>query len=308
MTAGRNDEILTRWNLEKILTNRVRGIDSNPDYTVSLLCRLLEIPRSVYYFYKNKSLTATEVRNNQLKKKISTIFFDHKQRYGATKIHQVLLKEGISVSLKHVQKLMKQLNLRSIVVKKYRPQRSVQPVVLKENILNQDFSTKTICEKWVADITYIPTKKNGWCYLSSIMDLHTKKIISYTFSKRMTVDCVLQTLNQAKQRYHIPEGMILHTDLGSQYTAIEVESWLENNKIRHSYSRKGTPYDNAGIESFHASLKKEEVYTTTYSDFEEANRALFSYIEGFYNRNRIHSSIHYLTPQEFEELAKEKMA
>lgn len=204
------------------------------------MCRLLEIPRSVYYFYKNKSLTPTEVRNNQLKKKISTIFFDHKQRYGATKIHQVLLKEGISVSLNHVQKLMKQLNLRSIVVNKYRPQRPVQPVVLKENILNQDFSTKNICEKWVADITYIP------------------------------------------------EGMILHTDLGSQYTAIEVENWLENNKIRHSYSRKGTPYDNAGIESFHASLKKEEVYTTTYSDFEEANRSLFSYIEGFYNRNRIH--------------------
>lgn len=251
-----------------------------------MLCRLLEIPRSVYYFYKNKSLTATEVRNNQLKKKISTIFFDHKQRYGAKKIHQVLLKEGISVSLNHVQKLMKQLNLRSIVVKKYRPQRPVQPVVLKENILNQDFSTKTICEKWVADITYIPTKKNGWCYLSSIMDLHTKKIISYTFSKRMTVDCVLQTFNQAKQRYHIPEGMILHTDLGSQYTAIEVENWLENNKIRHSYSRKGTPYDNAGIESFHTSLKKEEVYTTTYSDFEEANRSLFSYIEGFYNTKR----------------------
>ncbi|WP_148294504.1 IS3 family transposase [Enterococcus mundtii] len=295
--------------LSKDLKSLVRFIEKwCKEYTVSLLCRLLEIPRSVYYFYKNKSLTATEVRNNQLKKKISTIFFDHKQRYGATKIHQVLLKEGISVSLNHVQKLMKQLNLRSIVVKKYRPQRPVQPVFLKENILNQDFSTKTICEKWVADITYIPTKKNGWCYLSSIMDLHMKKIISYTFSKRMTVDCVLQTFNQAKQRYYIPEGMILHTDLGSQYTAIEVENWLENNKIRHSYSRKGTPYDNAGIESFHASLKKEEVYTTTYSDFEEANRSLFSYIEGFYNRNRIHSSIHYLTPQEFEDLETEKMS
>lgn len=294
--------------LSKDLKSLVRFIEKwYKEYTVSLLCRLLEIPRSVYYFYKNKSSTATGVRNNQLKKKISTIFFDHKQRYGATKIHQVLLKEGISVSLNHVQKLMKQLNLRSIVVKKYRPQRPVQPVFLKENILNQDFSTKTICEKWVADITYIPTKKNGWCYLSSIVDLHTKKIISYTFSKRMTVDCVLQTFNQAKQRYYIPEGMILHTDLGSQYTAIEVENWLENNKIRHSYSRKGTPYDNAGIESFHASLKKEEVYTTTYSDFEEANRSLFSYIEGFYNRNRIHSSIHYLTPQEFEDLETEKM-
>lgn len=272
-----------------------------------MLCRLLEIPRSVYYFYRNKPLTATEIRNTQLKKKISTIFFNTKQRYGATKIHQVLLKEGISVSFKHVQKLMKQLNLRSIVVKKYRPQRSSKPIVSKENILNQDFSTKKICEKWVADITYIPTKQNGWCYLSSVMDLHTKKIISYTFSKRMTVDCVLQTLKLAKQRYHIPEGMLLHTDLGSQYTALEVEEWLKDNKIRHSYSRKGTPYDNAAIESFHASLKKEEIYVTTYLDFEEAKRELFSYIEGFYNRNRIHSSINYLTPQEFEDLEKVKL-
>lgn len=218
-----------------------------------------------------------------------------------------MLREGISVSLKHVQKLMKQLNLRLIVIKKYRPQRSIHPIISKKNLLNQDFSTKTICEKWVADITYIPTKKNGWCYLSSIMDLHTKKIIGYAFSTRMTVDCVLQALNQAKQRYYIPEGMILPTDLGSQYTAIKVEKWLETNKIRYSYSRKGMPYDNAGIESFHASLKKEEVYTTSYSDFEEANRALFSYIAGFYNRIRIHSSINYFTPQEFEELAKEKL-
>lgn len=278
------------------------------DYTVSLLCRLLEIPRSVYYFYKNKPLTATQIKNNFLKRKITDIFFENKQRYGATKIYHVLLKENISVSLRHVQKLMRQLSLRSITIRKYKPQSNKQAVVSRVNILNQDFSTKTICEKWVADITYIPTKKNSWCYLSSIMDLHTKKIISYTFSKRMTVDCVIQTLNKAKKHYPIPEGMILHTDLGSQYTAIDVENWLKSNKIRHSYSRKGMPYDNAGIESFHASLKKEEVYTTTYSDFEEANRSLFSYIEGFYNRNRIHSSIGYLTPQEFENLSREEMA
>lgn len=105
----------------------------------------------------------------------------NKQRYGATKIHQILLKEGRSVSLKHVQKLMKQLNLRSIVIKKYRPQRSNSPIISKENILKQNFSTKSICEKWVADITYIPTKKNGWCYLSSIMDLHTKKLLAIHF-------------------------------------------------------------------------------------------------------------------------------
>ncbi|WP_280739519.1 MULTISPECIES: IS3 family transposase, partial [unclassified Enterococcus] len=278
--------------LSKDLNSLVQFIEKwCKDYTVSLLCRLLEIPRSVYYFYRNKPLTTTQIKNNYLKQKITAIFFEKKQRYGATKIYHVLLKEKIAVSLKHVQKLMRQLNLRSITIRKYKPQRNKQTVTSRVNILNQNFSTKTICEKWVADITYIPTKKNRWCYLSSIMDLHTKKIISYTFSKRMTVDCVIQTLNKAKKHYHIPEGMVLHTDLGSQYTATEVEKWLETNRIRHSYSRKGTPYDNAGIESFHASLKKEEVYTTTYSDFEEAKRALFSYIEGFYNRNRIHSSI-----------------
>ncbi|MGX7153493.1 transposase, partial [Enterococcus sulfureus] len=115
------------------------------------------------------------------------------------------------------------------------------------------------------------------------MDLHTKKIISYTLSKHMTVDYVLQTLNKTKKKCYIPEGMILHTDLGSQYTALEVEEWLSTNKIRHLYSRKGTPYNNAEIESFYALLKKEEVYTTTYFNFEEANQALFSYIEGVYN-------------------------
>jgi len=117
------------------------------DYMVSLLCHLLEILRSVYYFYKNKPLTATEIRNNTLKETILTIFFTNKQRYGASKIHQVLLKDGISVSLKHVQKLMKQLNLRSIVVKKFRPQKSNKAISSKENRLNQDFSTQTICEK-----------------------------------------------------------------------------------------------------------------------------------------------------------------
>ncbi|WP_202585523.1 IS3 family transposase [Vagococcus lutrae] len=117
-----------------------------------------------------------------MKKKISTIFFDHKQRYRATKIYQVLLKQHVRVSLKHVQKLMRQLGLRSITVKKYKPQQSSHPIISKENILNQDFTTTTICEKWVTDITYTPTKQNGWCYLSSIMDLHTRKIVSYTFS------------------------------------------------------------------------------------------------------------------------------
>ncbi|WP_271010613.1 IS3 family transposase [Listeria seeligeri] len=221
-------------------------------------------------------------------------------------MHQVLLKNGISVSFKHVQKLTKQLNSRSIMVKNYRPQ-SIQPVISKENILKQNFSTKNICKKRVADITCIPTKQSGLCYLSFIMDLHIKKIISYTFSKKMTVNYVLKTLNKEKQRYHIPEGMILHTNLGSQYIALDIEKWLDINKIRHSYSRKGRPYDDAGSESFHDSLKKEEIFATTYLNFEEENRALFSYIDGFYHRNRFHSSIHYLTPQEFENQEKARM-
>ena len=170
--------------------------------------------------------------------------------------------------------------------------------------LEQDFKTETITQKWVADISYIHTVRDGWCYLASVLNLHTKKIVGYKFGRRMTVDLVLDALDYAVVDQKPMPGLILHTDLGSQYTSEDFQKRLNQYEMVPSFSRKGCPYDNACIESFHATLKKEEVYRTRYDGFETARIALFKYIEGWYNRKRIHGSIGYLTPDAFEKMCR----
>lgn len=241
-----------------------------------------------------------ERENKELTKRIIEIHTDSKQRYGAPKIHIILQQEGYSVSLKRVQRLMAKADVRSITQKKYRPCSSKHRVEERKNLLNRDFSTTTINEKWVADITYIHTLRDGWCYLACVLDLHSKKIVGYSFSRTMTTDLVIKALNNAYETQNPDEGLILHTDLGSQYTSEEFEKCVQLKEIKQSFSHKGCPYDNACIESFHAILKKEEIHHVTYIDYHSAKIALFQYIEGWYNRKRIHGSIGYKTPQELE--------
>ena len=267
---------------------------------------MLYVPRSTYYQSKHQTESKWKFENEQLLKRIKEIYFESKRRYGAIKIHRQLIKEGLSVSLKCVQRLMKSAGLASIIQKKYTPYKQSKELVLeRENILEQDFSTNSINQKWVSDITYIHVQEEGWCYLASVMDLHSKKIIGYHFSKQMTTDIIVKALKNAYFSQKPKGEIILHTDLGSQYTSQEFKDLTLDFNIIQSFSRKGCPYDNACIESFHATLKKEEVYQTTYVTFEQARIALFQYIEGWYNRKRMHGSINYLTPEECEQLARQ---
>ncbi|PEI86384.1 IS3 family transposase [Bacillus pseudomycoides] len=273
-------------------------------YSIHTMCQALGVARSSYYQSQHKTESKRSRENEELTKKIIQIHQDSGERYGAPKIHQILLEQGLQVSIKRVQRLMKKEDIRSVVLKKYKPHSSKSTVEERTNLLEQDFSTTTINEKWVADITYIHTQKDGWCYLASVMDLYSKKIVGYSFSRNMTTNLVVKALENAYYTQKPPEGLILHTDLGTQYTSQEFQTLLANYKIKPSFSKKGCPYDNACIESFHAILKKEEVYRTKYVTFEQANLALFQYIEGWYNRKRIHSSIGYKTPQAIEDLVK----
>jgi len=266
------------------------------------MCEVLDMPRSTYYKSLDKTISNREKENRKLTKKIIEIHEESNKRYGAPKIHQVLIGKGYQVSLNRVQRLMKKAGIKSIIVKIFRPTPSNEKVVERENILQRDFSTKTINEKWVGDITYINTLKDGWCYLASVMDLHTKKIVGYSFGRTMTTELITKALENA---YHIQqpaEGLIFHSDLGTQYTSDEYEKLIKKFKMTHSFSYKGSPYDNACIESFHATLKREEVNHVQYIDYKSAELALFQYIEGWYNRKRIHGSIGYKTPQEMEDL------
>src|SRR5690625_2612574 len=268
------------------------------------MCDALDVPRSTYYQSLDKTISNREKENNELTKKIKKIHSASYKRYGAPKIHHLLEKEGYDVSLKRVQRLMKKAGIRSITVKKFRPTPSKEKVVERENILERDFSTKTINEKWVGDITYINTLKHGWCYLASVMDLHTKKVVGYSFARTMTTELIIKALENAYHTQKPSEGLIFHSDLGTQYTSDEFAAIIEKFKMTHSFSYKGSPYDNACIESFHAILKKEEVNHVQYIDDKSAELELFQYIEGWYNRKRIHGSLGYKTPQEMEEIGR----
>lgn len=228
---------------------------------------------------------------------------DSKCRYGAPKIHKTLKQNGNTISLKRVQRYMASMGLRSIVVKKFRPHSSKSSVEEKENLLNRDFEASGINQKWCSDITYIHTIKNGWTYLASVMDLYSKKIIGYAYGTSMTAELVVKSLENACLNVKSTKDIILHSDLGTQYTSQKFQELIRKKEMLHSFSRKGNPYDNACIESFHSILKKEEVNHNKYYDFNVASRAIFEYIESWYNRKRIHGSINYMTPHAVHESA-----
>ena len=283
--------------------------NNQTDYSISQLCSALKFPRSTYY----KALVCVSSDRRQeyeeFGRKVKQAYEDSKKRYGAVKICRILNDSGTPCSVKRVQRHMAEQGLRSVVVKKYNHHANHGSVPDdKTNILKRDFGTETINQKWCTDITYIHVQKEGWTYLASVMDLCSRKIIGYAYGTSMTAELAVQAVENACLNVKETRGIILHSDLGSQYTSQAFEDCLSSKGILHSFSRKGNPYDNACIESFHSVLKKEEIYLHTYQDSNEARRAIFEYIEGWYNRKRIHSSIGYLTPQQKEDEELKKTA
>ena len=155
----------------------------------------------------------------------------------------------------------------------------------------------------VSDITYIYVKNYGWTNLATVEDLCSRAIIGYSYGKTIDADLVIEAIRNAQMKGKFKEQAIFHSDLGSQYTSNKVEKHLKELGLRHSYGKRGYPYDNACMESFNAILKKEEVNLKEYETFEEAKMALFEFIEGWYNRKRIHSAINYQIPYEIEKMS-----
>ena len=211
------------------------------NHPIQKMCKILDVPRSTYYQSLNKTISNRERENNKLIQRIITIHQDSKQRYGAPKIHHLLVEEGYDVSIKRVQRLMKKAKIRSITVKKFRPNQSKATVVERENILERNFSTTTINEKWVGDITYIHTLRDGLCYFASVMDLHTKKIVGYSFSRTMTTELITNALENAYHTQKPADGLIFHSNLGTQYTSDEFKQVIDKFNMTHSFSYKGSP-------------------------------------------------------------------
>ena len=267
------------------------------------ICKALKFHRSTYYKALYGVPSNRQVESDKLKSEIRQIYKDSKCRYGAPKIFKVLKSSGKKISLKRVQRYMSSMGLRSIVVKKFRPHSSKSNVEEKDNLLNREFKASGINQKWCTDITYIHTLKDGWTYLASVMDLYSKKIIGYSYGTSMTAELAVKALENACISVKNTEGIILHSDLGTQYTSQKFHDVISKKGIIHSFSRKGNPYDNDCIESFHSILKKEEVNHNKYYDFDVARRVIFEYIESWYNRKRIHGSINDMTPHSVHEAA-----
>ena len=195
---------------------------------------------------------------------------------------------------------MKIIGLRSITVKKYNHAGNSKTDTTKEfpNLLEQDFFAEKPSQKWVGDITYIYTKETGWTYLAIVMDLFDLKVVGWSYGLNMTDALVIDAFNKALINRKLNKEGIFHSDRGSQYISNNFEHLLEELGIKHSYSKKGYPYDNASMESFNAILKKEEVNVNNYTTFNEAKLAIFEFIESWYNNKRIHSSLDYITPNE----------
>lgn len=262
----------------------------------------MKVARSTYYSILNHKASGREIENNTLKSKIFKVYCDNRKVYGCIKITRILRDDGYpKLSVNRVSRLMKQLGIRSVTIRKFKNYRNKQNEHSElKNLVNQNFSAQRPNQIWLSDITYIHTVKHGWTYLASVLDVCTRKIVGYSYGRKMDRSLVISALTKAWQNQNYPNNVILHSDRGSQYTSSEYIAAAERMGFKLSYSKKGCPFDNAPMESFHSVLKKEEVYMKHYSSFDEANIRLFDYINGFYNRNRIHSSINYLSPVQFE--------
>jgi transposase InsO family protein len=294
----KNDKYLHAGVKDKV--KLIKELSAKHD--VKLLCRVFGVPRSTYYAALKRPPSKRELYNRSLKIRLLELYNASGGRYGCIKLHRLLIAENWAVSQFKVLRLMRELKIRSVVVRKYRHSKQTSDNVPRENIVDRNFKADAPNKVWLSDITYIYTIKNGWTYLATILDMCTRKIVGWSYSMSMTTELTIAALADACRNQGYPKHVILHSDRGSQYTSDDYLAKLKSLDFIPSFSEKGCPFDNAPIEAFHSLLKKEEVYLNRYYDFEHAKRRLFDYIEGFYNRNRIHSALGFISPVNFENL------
>ncbi len=267
------------------------------------MCRNLCVSRSGYYNWRNRGVSDRERANHALRLHVNAIFKQYKQRYGSPRIYRELRSLGIDCSLNRVARIMRSEALRALKKRRFRPTTdSKHNLPVAPNLVKQEFEADKPNQLWTSDITFIWTKE-GWLYLVVILDVFSRQIVGWALRKRMPKELVLDALKQAVEIRRPQAGLIFHSDRGSQYASKKVQKYLIANHMKQSMSRKGDCYDNAITESFFKTLKTELVYNrAVFQTRREAQREIFNYIEGFYNRIRRHSSIGYLAPVDFEKL------
>jgi putative transposase len=269
-------------------------------YSIGLMCRLLKVSSSGYYNWRQRVVSKREMANRKLFEHIHRVFHENRQVYGPIRVWKALKKEGIGCGRDRVARLMKVHNLRCKKQKRYIATTKSDPSKKPApNLLDQNFEAEAPNQKWSSDITYIRTGE-GWLFLVLVVDLFSRKIVGWAMDATMTADLVCRAYQMACQQRR-PEAQLLHhSDRGSQYTSHDFQQLLADSKAIPSMSRKGNCFDNAASESLFGTLKSELVPEDGYPDRLTGQTDIFRYIEGFYNRKRLHSSLDYCSPDEFE--------
>jgi putative transposase len=266
-------------------------------FPVAPMCRVLDVSKSGYYAWKNRKPSARNQEEERIKVAIKAAHERGRGTYGPEKIQDELLDvEQMEVGLNRIKRLRRQMKIRCKQVKKYKATTdSSHNLPVAPNLLDQDFAVSGPNKAWVADITYVATEE-GWLYLAAIKDLWNREIVGYAMSHRMTQDLVGRALFQAVAKRRPGDGLIHHSDRGSQYCSGSYQKLMRQFKMNPSMSRKGNCWDNAPMESFFGTLKTELVHHRKYRTRQEAAAEIREYIEVFYNRQRRHASLGNLSP------------
>ena len=277
-------------------------------FPVKKMARVLKVSRSSYYSWLKSRPSDHELRDKELLAAIKRIFESNRSEYGSPRIYKKLKGTEYSCSRKRIARIMRENN---IIARKKRQYKittdSSHNYPVSPNLINRNFTVESANAYWVSDITYISTWE-GWLYLCVIIDLFSRMIVGYSMASHIRADLAIDALNMASTHRKPNPGLIFHSDRGIQYASESFRVKLREHKMIQSMSRKGDCWDNACAESFFSTLKMEEVFKKSYKTRKEAQDSIFEYIAVFYNRQRIHSSLDYLSPAKYEELKFRKVA
>jgi transposase InsO family protein len=282
---------------------RFRFIEDHRDqFPVTRMCKVLAVSPSGYYAWHQRPPSAREMANRELYNKIEVVYNDNHGVYGSPRIYRELKDQGVVCSENRVARVMRLRDLQAKQSKRFKTTtRRNRAHPAAPNLLKRDFTADRPDQKWLADITYIATLE-GWLYLATILDLHTRRIVGWAMSDRMTSALTVAALEMALLQRQPDAGLIHHSDQGSQYTDQAYQALLKDRGVRASMNGAGSWYDNAPMESFFGTLKSEWVHHHVYHTRDEAKADVFYYIESFYNRRRRHSALDYLSPEAYEQL------
>jgi transposase InsO family protein len=268
-------------------------------HPVATLCRVLGVSRSGYYAWRQRPPSARARRDADLTGRIRSIHAASRATYGAPRVRAALASDGERASRKRVARLMRAAGLAGCRPRRARRTTVADPAARAEDLVRRDFAPPAPARLWVADITYVGTDE-GWLYLAAILDAFSRRVVGWAMAEHLRTELALEALRMALAGRRPGATLVHHSDRGCQYAAAAYAAALAPHAIARSMGRPGTCWDNAVAESFFATLKTELLHRRRWPSRRAARTAIFEYIEGFYNRRRLHSTLGYTSPAEFE--------